>query len=64
MPVNVKLALKVLREMEADFIQIEASLAMVQDEAKKIELFRQVREKRQNVANLKDYYSKLLTRQS
>lgn len=64
MPVNVKLALKVLREMEADFIQIEASLSMVQDEAKKIELFRQVREKRQNVANLKDYYSKLLTRQS
>lgn len=64
MPVNIKLALKVLREMEADFIQLEASLIQVADEAKKLELFKQVREKRSSVQNLKDYYQKLLTRQS
>lgn len=64
MAVNIKLALKVLREMEADFIQIEASLIHVKDEKQQVELFRQVREKRQSVALLKDFYSKMLSRQS
>lgn len=61
---NVKLALKVLREMNEDFIHVEASLANIPDEARKIELFKEIREHRLAVEKLKTYYQKILVRQS
>lgn len=62
MPLNKKLAIKVLKEMDFDFIMLEASIVPMQDEANKIALFKQIRELRESAQKLKDYYLKLLTR--
>lgn len=50
--------------MDEDFVRIEASLLNVQDEAKKVELFKEIRDHRLAVEKLKMYYQKILVRQS
>lgn len=60
MPLNRKLAVKVLKEMEIDFVYLEARLVNVQDEAKQMELFKQIQELKASANKLKLYYQKLL----
>lgn len=64
MNTNPKLAMKVLKQMEEDFVRVEASLINVQDEAQKLKLFQEVREHRLAVERLKQYYHKILIRSS
>jgi hypothetical protein len=64
MQTNPRLALKVLKSMEEDFVQLEASLLNVQDEATRIILFKEAREKRLAVDLLKSYYQRIVIRQA
>lgn len=60
MPLNRKLAVKVLKEMEHDFTILESRLVLVENEEKKIELFKQVQELKAAANKLKVYFQKLL----
>lgn len=61
---NVKLALKVLKSMDEDFIHIEASLLSIENQEARETLFKQIRDKREAVAKLLTYYQQLLLRNS
>lgn len=63
MNTNLKLALKVLKSMDEDFIRLEASLIHMTDIEARNKIFFEIREKREAVSKLRDYYQRLLSRQ-
>ena len=57
---NLKLNLKVLNEMDADFIYLEGTLLQVQDQERREALFREIRQYREWIGKLKEHYHKRL----
>jgi hypothetical protein len=59
---NLKLNIKVLKQMDEDLINLEASLVNLKDEQVKIAMFNEARELRKCAAKLHEFYQKVLNR--